>query len=79
MKDEIGYQKFIKTIGTNLRIIRESKKLDLVTVAKATGIDPDMLDAIERGECNYEIELLPRLCNYYQVFVKDIVSDTNML
>jgi transcriptional regulator with XRE-family HTH domain len=79
MHDEIGYQKFIKTIGTNLRTIRESKMLDLITVANATGIDPDMLDAIENGECNFEIELLPQLCNYYQVFVKDIVSEGSML
>jgi transcriptional regulator with XRE-family HTH domain len=67
-------KEFLKTVGMNLHAIRVAQKKDIKTVAKAMEIQPAMLDEIEKGECNWDVELIGRLCSYYNVTPADIAT-----
>jgi transcriptional regulator with XRE-family HTH domain len=49
------------------------KKITLETAAGAFHISVMRLDAIERGEKNYNLSLLVKMCEYYDVSVFDVV------
>lgn len=70
-----GFKKFLQVIGTNLRDAREKQNLKIDTVAKAMKISGDQLDQIEKGQLDWEVKLLGRMCEYYKVSVKDIATD----
>jgi transcriptional regulator with XRE-family HTH domain len=69
-----GFKKFLVTVGTNLRRIRTSRELKIETVANVTRIPPYILGQIENGDYNWTVRQISRLCAYYEVTMKDIVS-----
>jgi hypothetical protein len=69
-----GFKKFLVTIGISLKGIRTSHQLKIEAVANATRIPPDILDQIENGDYNWTVRQIVKLCAYYGVTVKDIVS-----
>jgi predicted transcriptional regulator len=73
-----GFKKFLQVIGTNLRDAREKQNLKINTVAKAMKISGDQLDQIEKGQIDWEVDLIGRLCLYYKVSVKDIATDNQV-
>lgn len=56
-----------KTVGSNIRAIRESKKLTLDAAAHRTGVSRSMLAQIERGDANPTISVLWRIAGGYKV------------
>jgi transcriptional regulator with XRE-family HTH domain len=60
-------------IGRKLKTSRVKKKITLETAARAFRISVIRLDAIERGEKNYNLSLLVKMCEYYNVSVLDVV------
>ena len=47
-----------KTIGANVKAVRERKKLTLDAAAQQTGVSGSMLAQIEEGEVNATISVL---------------------
>lgn len=72
-----GCEKFMQTVGSGLRNVREAQQLDLHTVAEAMEIPDDQLDLVEQGKFNWEVELIARLCNYYEVTVEEMLASSN--
>ncbi|MBT1696069.1 helix-turn-helix domain-containing protein [Fulvivirgaceae bacterium PWU4] len=69
-----GFEKFMQNVGSGLRHVREAQKRDIHTVAEAVAIPHEQLDLIEQGKFNWEVQLIARLCNYYEVTVKEVMS-----
>jgi transcriptional regulator with XRE-family HTH domain len=61
-------------IGKGLRAIRNSLNIHEDVAAKALGISTSRLEGIERGEKNYNLTLLIKMCDYYNVSVLDVVD-----
>lgn len=70
-----NFQKFLQTLATNLHNTRVSKNLSISTVAKAVKASPATLRRIERGEHNVRIELLGRLCKFYNVSAGNMATE----
>lgn len=74
-----NFQKFLQTLASNLHNTRVSKKLSISTVAKAVKTSPVTLRRIERGEHNLRLELLGRLCQFYNVSAGDMATEQKAL
>ncbi|MBT1697155.1 helix-turn-helix domain-containing protein [Fulvivirgaceae bacterium PWU4] len=72
-----GCEKFLQTVGSGLRNIREAKQQDLHTVAEAMEIPDEQLNLVEQGKFNWEVELIARLCNYYEVTVEEMLASSD--
>lgn len=70
---EAGLKNFLETIGKNLHTARKRRRLTLVTVARELKIKPTELEEIERGEGDWEVDLVAKLCSYYNVNPKEII------
>lgn len=75
MEEKIRFEKFLKNIGKNLRAVRVAQKKEIQTVAHDIGIEPALLEKIENGDYNWDIELLGQLCRYYNVSVREFVRE----
>jgi len=65
-----------KTVSTNLKAIREAKKLSLDQAAKLTGVSKSMLGQIERGDTNPTISVLWKIANGLKVSFTSIIEKT---
>lgn len=65
-----------KIVSTNLKTIRESKKLSLDQAAKLTGVSKSMLGQIERGDTNPTISVLWKIANGLKVSFTSIIEKT---
>lgn len=74
---EERFEKFMKTVGSGLRNVREAQQHDLHTVAEAMEIPDEQLDLVEQGKFNWEVELIARLCNYYKVTVEEMLASSD--
>lgn len=70
-----SFQKFLQTIGANLRKARMAKALDVETAAEAVRIPSSLLDQIEKGEYNMTIDLLDHLCQLYKIAPRDVATE----
>ena len=70
-----GFTKLLRTIGTNLHALRLAQDQKIEMVAKAVKVSSRLLQKIEKGEYNIEIETLDRLCVFYKVAVRDVVRE----
>lgn len=68
------FEKFMQTVGSGLRNVRETQQQDLHIVAEAMEIPDEQLDLVEQGKFNWEVELIARLCNYYEVTVEEMLA-----
>ena len=57
-------------LGAELKRIRTEKKVSAYNVSKVTKIAPQCLKAIEKGETNYTIEPLIKICEHLGVKIK---------
>lgn len=73
-----AFEKFMKSVGTGLRNTRETQKHNIDTVAKAVKIPSDRLDLIEQGKFNWDVTMIARLCKYYNVSVKEMLSKSDV-
>lgn len=62
-----------KTIGQQIRELRESKELPLRKVAAAIDIDQSILSKIERGERKATRELITKLARLFNVDEKQML------
>jgi transcriptional regulator with XRE-family HTH domain len=65
--------KTMSEIGRKLKALRVEKDITLESAARAFRISVARLDAIERGEKNYNLSLLVKICEYYGVSVVEVV------
>lgn len=63
------------TIASNVKSIREQKKLTLDTAASITGVSRSMLAQIEKGEVNPTISVLWKIANGYKVSFTSLVEE----
>ncbi|MBT1707747.1 helix-turn-helix domain-containing protein [Fulvivirgaceae bacterium PWU5] len=69
---EDALAKSLKTIGGNLKRLREAAEKDLTEVAKAVQIKAEVLETIEEGTHEIRVSQLARLCAYYNVTPVDL-------
>lgn len=67
-------QKKVELLGRRLRKLRKDRKLTPADVASATGIDPQDLVRIERGETRVGLETLFRLLAVFEVDALELES-----
>jgi transcriptional regulator with XRE-family HTH domain len=75
MEKDNGLKKFLETIGKNFRAIRIARKLHIETVARELKISPSSVERMEKGDHDWEVDLIVRLCNYYNVTPKDVIFE----
>jgi transcriptional regulator with XRE-family HTH domain len=63
----------LKLVGRRLRSIREAKNVSVENASRSLRISASRLQAIEKGEKDYSLALLVRICNYYDVSILDVV------
>ena len=61
-------------IGKRLHAARTARKIPEDVAAKAFKISVVRLLAIERGEKNFSLWLLVKMCQYYKIDVMDVVD-----
>ena len=64
----------LKLIGNTLKRIRESHSISIGMAAKSLRISKNRLEAIENGTTNYNLTLLVKICDYYNVNILDVVD-----
>ena len=68
------YESFLKTVGNNIRAIRNSKGLSMEAVALEAGIEYRQLGRIERGEGNTTIISLLKIADVLKVNVSEFLK-----
>ncbi len=73
---------YSETTGGRLRTLRKDRKLSVLTVSMAVSMDPNDLSAIERNRKRMSINVLKKLCRFYDVSADyilclDVKEDTN--
>lgn len=62
-------------VASNIKTIREQKKLTLDAASKLTGVSRSMLAQIEKGDVNPTISVLWKIANGYKVSFTSLVSE----
>jgi transcriptional regulator with XRE-family HTH domain len=75
MKEQPDLKKWLKIIGANFHGLRIAQKKQLKTVAKAVKISVALLEEIEKGQYDMELELYAQLCFYYGVSLSDVATE----
>lgn len=65
----------LAALGTNVRELREQKKLTQEALAERSGLDPSYISGIERAVRNPSVLSLARLANGLGCTVSDICRD----
>jgi transcriptional regulator with XRE-family HTH domain len=71
---ELKHFKALFLIGKKLKAVRNSRSITPEIASRFLRVSIVRLEAIERGEKNYSLELLVRMCDYYEVNVLEIVG-----
>ena len=64
-----------KIVGTNIRTIRESKKLSQEKLANLSDLDRTYVFSIEKGRRNISIKVLFKISNALNVSILELVKD----
>lgn len=59
-----------------LKFARLAKKVTLEELAKATGINVERLEKLEKGEVQFTIDELKKLAKYYNVSLYDLIRES---
>lgn len=72
---QIDLSHLLTTIGQNLHTIRNARKETLQAVASEIDITHPVISKIENGRYpNLQLNLLIKLCNYYNVTLQQVLS-----
>lgn len=61
-------------VGTNLRKLRQSRRLTIRKVAEIVDVDPSLLASVERTSLGVDMPLLKRLANFYGVTLNKLMG-----
>jgi DNA-binding XRE family transcriptional regulator len=75
MKKQTDAKKWIRSIGANLHALRIAQEKEIKTVAKAVKISAALLERIEKGEYDMELDLYVRLCSHYGAAARDVATE----
>ena len=75
MSDDI---KLKKTVLLKLRDIRREKGLTMSTLAEKSGLDPQKIGRVERGETKLTIPMLRSLAGVLDVSVQQLLEDSTL-
>lgn len=77
------YQKAMKSqlkqIGSNLSLLRKARNEEIGTVANAIDLAPGVLEQIEMGSCDFRLQTLFALCDYYYTDLQSVVGKGELL
>ncbi len=63
-------------VGSNVKLLRERRKLTLDAAAKLTGVSRSMLAQIEKGDVNPTISVLWKIANGYKVSFTSLMDSS---
>lgn len=66
------------TVASNLKSMREHRKLSLDALSKLTGVSRSMLSQIEKGEANPTISIVWKIANGLKVSFTELVTKSEM-
>lgn len=69
----------LKEIGANLAGLRNARKQTIDTAADAVGITPGVLQSIEDGKLDFELQILFDLCNYYEAELQPVLGRVDLI
>lgn len=69
----------LKKMGKTLNIPRRARREEIVDVAAAINIKPEILQKIENGEHDFRVKTLFALCDYYNVDHASIVGKGELM
>ena len=72
--EENRYDTFLKTVGSNVRSIRNAKGLSMEAVANEANMEYRQLGRIERGEVNTTITSLLKIADALKVDINTFFS-----
>ena len=73
MKDKV-YKEVRTKIGQHFMKFRKQKKLSLRKIEALTGIDYSWISKFEKGQVNFEIDTLLKLCSGLKIHLKDLMD-----
>jgi len=62
LRGKYSQNQTLKLIGTNIRLLREAKGFSQEKLAEIAGIHDRTVGKIERGELNFSVGILIKLC-----------------
>ncbi|WP_142683025.1 helix-turn-helix domain-containing protein [Chitinophaga polysaccharea] len=65
---------WLQSIGDRLSALRKGRKESLKKVSKAIKMSPALLSKIEKGQHDFKLMHLIRICRYYKVNVLDVIE-----
>lgn len=69
----------LRKIGHMLSVVRKARHEDIESVAAAVNLRPEVLQQIEEGQHNARVATLYSLCDYYEIEIELIVSQSELL
>lgn len=69
----------LKQIGSNLSVLRKAKGEEIDTVANAVDLAPGVLEQIENGNSDFQLQTLFALCDYYYTDLQSVVGKGELL
>ncbi len=75
MKGQHDVKKWLQMIGANFHALRVTRKKEIKTVAKTVKISEALLERIEKGQYDMELELYAKLCAFYDVSLRDVLTE----
>lgn len=74
-KKQADAKKWLQSVGANFHALRIAQQKEIKTVAKAVKISAALLEQIEKGQYDTELDLYVRLCSYYGAAPADVATE----
>ena len=74
-----GFTIRLQTLGEKLYALRMARNESLRTVGKKVKMSPSLLSKMEKGQQNFRLSTLFKICIYYQVEPRDIINSPRTL
>jgi len=69
----------VKTVGDNIRRLRQDKELSQQQLADSAGTSANYLAQIERGEVNFSLKILAQIAEALKCPVQDIITGAEVV
>lgn len=69
----------LKEIGANLAALRNARNENISTVANVVQVAPDVLQSIEDGKLDFQLQILFDLCDYYGAEVQPVLGKADLV
>jgi hypothetical protein len=69
----------LKEIGANLAALRNARNENIPTVANLVQVAPGVLQSIEDGNLDFQLQILFDLCDYYGAELQSVLGKVDLI